>query len=102
MFTLLGKGYTDRPARLIRTAGVSGSDLDSGFFAPFAGVADFNGDGLDDLASNGVLLLSRGGGTFQPARRDLRLRVRNPNTNPLCARVAIPRCPTSIGTEYRI
>jgi hypothetical protein len=49
-----------------------GSDLLTGFYAPFVGVADFNGDGLDDLVSNGVLLLSRGDGTFRVARRDLR------------------------------
>lgn len=71
VFVILNRGYTDMPAVPIHTEGVSGKDLLTGFFAPFAGVADFNSDGLDDLVSNGVLLLSHGDGTFQVARRDL-------------------------------
>jgi FG-GAP-like repeat len=72
LFTMLNRGYTDMPApKPVRTEGVSGSDLLTGFYAPFVGVADFNGDGRDDLVSNDVLLLSNGDGTFRVARRGL-------------------------------
>jgi uncharacterized protein (TIGR03437 family) len=72
LFTFLNRGYTDMPGPgPVRTEGVSGSDLLTGFYAPFVGVEDFNGDGLDELVSNGVLLLGNGDGTFRVARRDL-------------------------------
>lgn len=69
VFTILNRGYSY--VRPLRTEAISGSDLVTGFYAPFVGVADFNRDGLDDLATNGVLLLSRGDGSFRVARRDL-------------------------------
>ena len=71
LFAILNRGYTDMPPVPVHTAGVSGQDLVTGFYAPFAAAADFNGDGLDDLVSKGVLLLSNGDGTFRIARRDL-------------------------------
>lgn len=67
VFAILNRGYTELPAQPVRT---EGTDLVTAFYAPFAASADFDGDGLDDLVSNGVLLLSRGDGTFRIARRD--------------------------------
>jgi uncharacterized protein (TIGR03437 family) len=75
IFVILNRGYTDQPAQPVHTQGVTGPDLVTGFYAPFAAAADFNGDGLDDVVSNGVLLLSRGDGTFRIARRDLAVAV---------------------------
>jgi uncharacterized protein (TIGR03437 family) len=71
VFVILNRGYSDVPAVPVHTEGVSGQDLITGFYAQFAAAADFNSDGLEDLVSNGVLLLSNGDGTFRVARRDL-------------------------------
>jgi uncharacterized protein (TIGR03437 family) len=74
VFTLLntGGGNFGRP---IRSEGIAGTDLVTGYLSSFVGVADFNGDGKDDLVGNGVLLLGRGDGTFTVSRRDLAIVV---------------------------
>jgi hypothetical protein len=37
VFAVLNRGYTDMPSYAVRTEGVSGTDLVTGFYAPFAG-----------------------------------------------------------------
>jgi hypothetical protein len=66
VYTLLnaGSGNFGRP---IRSEGVWGTDLASDYFNKFVAVADFNGDGKEDLAGNHVVLLSRDDGTLSIA-----------------------------------
>ncbi len=74
LFTLLntGGGNFGRP---IRTEGIAGTDLTTGYLTQFVGAVDFDGDGKADLVGNGVLLLGRGDGTFTVSRRDLAIVV---------------------------
>jgi uncharacterized protein (TIGR03437 family) len=74
VFTLLntGGGNFGRP---IRSEGIAGTDLVTGYLSSSVAVADFNGDGKDDLVGNGVLLVGRGDGTFTVSRRDLAIVV---------------------------